>query len=114
MAPPRIYADFQNIDEANRLRLTCAGTLHDLAHHGLHLHDGLVLTFYSDDADDHGQPDELRVEGVVHYDPAGQCWVATINWTAIRHASEEGAKGVKPRVTAPVAKEGEGTPRSRR
>jgi hypothetical protein len=54
------------------------------------------------------------VEGVVHYDPAGQCWVATINWAAIRHASEERAKVVKPRVTAPVAKEGEGTPRSRR
>jgi hypothetical protein len=54
------------------------------------------------------------VEGVVHYDPAGQCWVATIDWAAIRHASEEGVKGVKPRVTARVAKEGEGTTRSRR
>ena len=114
MAPPRVYADFQNINEANRLRLTCAGTLQDLAHHGLQLHDGLVLTFYSDDADDHGQPDELRVEGVVHYDPAGQCWVATIDWAAIRHASEEGAKGIKPRVAAPVAKEGEATTRGRR
>ena len=85
--------------------------MQDLAHHGLQLHDGLVLTFYSDDADDHGQPDELRVEGVVHYDPAGQCWVATINWVAIRHASEEETKGVKPLVAAPVAKEGEGTTR---
>ena len=114
MVPPRVYADFQNIDDAHRLRLTCAGTLQDLAHHGLQLHEGLVLTFYSDDADDHGQPDELRTEGVVHYDPAGQCWVATIDWTAIRHASEEGAKGVKPLVVAPVAKEGEGTTRGRR
>jgi hypothetical protein len=114
MAPPKVYADFQNIDEANRLRLTCAGTLQDLAHHGLQLHDGLVLTFYSDDTDDQGQPDELRVEGVVHYDPAEQCWVATINWAAIHHASEEGTKGVKPRVAAPVDKEGEGVPRGHR
>jgi len=114
MAPPRVYADFQNLDAANRLRLTCAGTLQDLAHHGLQLHDGLVLTFYSDDADDHGQPDELRVGGVVHYDPAEHCWVATIDWAAIRHASEEGVKGVKPRVAAPVAKEGEGTTRGHR
>ena len=113
MAPPRVYADFQNLDAANRLRLTCAGTLHDLAQHGLQLHEGLVLTFYSDDADDQGQPDELRVAGVVHYDPAGHCWVATIDWTAIRHASEEGAKDVKPLVAAPVAKEGEGTTRGR-
>jgi hypothetical protein len=109
MAPPRVYADFQNLDDANRLRLTCAGTLQDLAKHGLQLHEGLVLTLYSDDADDHGRPDELRVEGVVHYDPDGQCWVATINWAAIRHASEEGAKGVKPPVVAPVPKEGEVT-----
>jgi len=109
MAPPRVYVDFQNIDEANRLRLTCAGTLQDLAHHNIQLHDGLVLTFYSDDADDHGQPDELRVEGVVHYDLDGHCWVAAINWAAIRHASEERAKGVKPLVVAPMPKEGEET-----
>ena len=102
----KVYADFQNIDDAHRLRLTCAGTLKDLAHHAIQLHEGLVLTFYSDDADDHGQPDELRVEGVVHYDADGQCWVATINWAAIRHASEVGAKGVKPLVIAPVPKEG--------
>ena len=110
MVPSKIYADFQNIDEANRLRLTCAGTLQDLAQQGIPLHDGLVLTFYSDDTDEHGQPDELRVEGVVHYDPDGQCWVATINWAAIRHASEEGVTGVKPLVVAPVPKEGEATP----
>jgi hypothetical protein len=41
MAPPRVYADFQNIDDANRLRLTCAGTWQDLAHHGIQLHEGL-------------------------------------------------------------------------
>ena len=113
MAPLRVYADFQNIDDANRLRLTCAGTLQDLAHHGIPLHEGLVLTFYSDDTDEHGQPDELRVEGVVQYDPDGQCWVATINWAAIRHASEEGGTGVKPLVVAPVPKAGEATPRGR-
>ena len=38
-------------------------------------------------ADEQGQPDELRVEGVVHYDPDGHCWVATIDWAAIHHAS---------------------------
>ena len=113
MSLPRVYADFQNIDDANRLRLTCAGTLQDLAHHGIALHEGLILTFYSDDADEHGQPDELRVEGVVHYDPDGQCWVATINWAAIRHASEEGDPGVKPLGVAPVPKAGEATPRGR-
>lgn len=113
MAHPRVYADFQNIDDANRLRLTCAGTLQDLAQHGIQLHDGLVLTFYSDDADEQGQPDELRVEGVAHYDTEEQCWVATINWAAIRHASAEGTNGVKPLVVASLPQEGEGTTRGR-
>ncbi len=106
MAPPRIYADFQNLDDTNRLRLTCAGTHQDLARHGIQLHEGLGLTFYSDDADDHGQPDELRVEGVVHYDADGHCWVATIDWAAIRHASEESAGNVKPRDLVPMPEEG--------
>jgi hypothetical protein len=52
MTLPSVYADFQNIDDANRLRLTCAGTLQDLAQHGIQLYEGSVLTFYSDDADD--------------------------------------------------------------
>jgi hypothetical protein len=80
MSTPRVYADFQNLDDANRLRLTCAGTLRDLQRQGIQLQEGLVLTFYSDDADDQGQPDELRVAGVVHYDADGQCWVATVDW----------------------------------
>ena len=106
MALPKVYADFQNLDGANRLRLTCAGTLQDLARHGIQLHESLVLTFYSDDADDQGQPDELRVEGVVHYDTEGQCWVATIDWAAVHHASEEGVAGARPRVVTLLPREG--------
>ncbi len=89
MTLPRIYADFQNLDDSNRLRLTCAGTVQDLQRHGLELQEGQVLTFYTDDADDQGQPDELRVEGIVHYDTAEQCWVAAVDWAGIHHASEE-------------------------
>ncbi len=100
MTPARVYADFQDIDDANRLRLTCVGTLTDLARQELQLHEGLVLTFYGDDADDQGHPDELRVEGSLHYDPEGQCWVASIDWAAIRHASEEETPSVTSRERA--------------
>ena len=89
MDTPTIYADFQNLDDANRLRLTCAGTLRDLEHHGIRLEEGLVLTLYTDDADDRGQPDELRAEGTAHYDEVKRCWVAVIDWGALRHASNE-------------------------
>ena len=44
MALPKVYADFQNLDDENRLRLTCAGTTEDLRRQGISLRDGLVLT----------------------------------------------------------------------
>ena len=89
MDTPRIYADFLNLDDDNRLKLTCVGTAQDLERHGLRLREGLVLTFSSDDADDEGRPDELRVEGIVQYNPDENCWVAAIDWSALRHASDE-------------------------
>ncbi len=90
--PRRVYADFQNADDANRLRLTCAGTAHDLERLGLRLTEGLALTLYSDDEDDAGRPDELLAEGVVHFDIKQECWVAVIDWSALRHASEDYAR----------------------
>lgn len=85
---PRIYADFQKVDAQGRLVLSCIGTVQDLARHGIELKSGLVLTFYSDDADDEGNPDDLIVEGVIEFDGALNQWVARIDWKAIKHASE--------------------------
>ena len=92
MNAPRVYADFQNLDDANRLRLTCVGTQRDLERQGIRLREGLVLTFYTDDADDQGRPDELQAEGVVHYDEGERSWVAAIDWGALRHASDEASQ----------------------
>jgi len=86
---PRIYADFQNLDEANRLRLTCQGTAADLSRHGIELRDGKRLTFYMDDVGDDGRRDDLLVDGVVQYDAVQNCWVAAVDWTAVRHDSDE-------------------------
>jgi hypothetical protein len=91
MAPPKVYADFQNLDDENRLRLTCAGTLRDLERQGIRLHEGLVLTLYSDDANDEGNPDELRAEGRAQFNHREGCWVAVVDWSALRHASAEAA-----------------------
>jgi hypothetical protein len=86
--PVRIYVDFQKVDDEGRLILTCAGTLRDLSRHGVELRDGLTLTFYSDDADDEGRPDDLIVEGSVQYDEQARHWTAVIDWQAIKHASD--------------------------
>jgi hypothetical protein len=96
MAYPRVYADFQNLDDANRLRLTCAGTKQDLQRLGITLREGLMLTLYADDADDAGQTDELLADGVVQYDEGAKCWVAAIDWSALYHASDRAA----PKTTA--------------
>jgi hypothetical protein len=96
MSHPRIYADFQNLDDENRLRLTAAGTRLDLERQGIELREGLLLTLYTDDADDHGQPDELMADGVVHFNNEENCWVAAIDWHALRHASDATKR---PRMT---------------
>ena len=64
MAQPKVYADFQNADSQGRVRLNCVGTINDLSAQHVELQDGLLLTLYSDDADDNGQSDELLVDGV--------------------------------------------------
>jgi hypothetical protein len=89
MLKPRIYADFQNADAQGRIRLNCIGTIEDLARRQIALHEGLVLTLYSDDADDEGRPDELLVEGVVSFSEEENCWVAAIPWATLHHASDE-------------------------
>jgi hypothetical protein len=89
MTGTAIYADFQNLDDENRLRLTCAGTSADLERLGVQLREGLRLTFYTDDADDEGRPDPLLIDGTVHYDERERCWVAAVDWGRLRHASQE-------------------------
>lgn len=84
----RIYVDFQKADDEGRLILTCAGTIKDLASHNIELKEGLQLKLYSDDADDDGNPDDLVVDGTVHYDKFSEHWTAVIDWNSIKHISD--------------------------
>jgi hypothetical protein len=109
MPEPKVYADFHNLDDFNRLRLTCAGTIADLDRQRVDLRGGLALTFYMDDADDQGEADELSAEGIVHYDETKCSWVASVDWSAIRHDSAEGkskAPAPCPSVPAPTGENG--------
>jgi hypothetical protein len=94
MSPSRIYADFNNLDDLNRLKLTCAGTREDLERHGIEMREGLILTFYMDDADDQGRPDELCVEGVVHFDADHLSWIADVDWSKVRHESAQTTQAI--------------------
>lgn len=85
-----------NAHDENRLRLTCAGTRRYLEQQGIELREGMALTLYTDDANDEGRPDEMLAEGVVHYHEAEKCWVAAIDWNALRHASDGAAARGSP------------------
>jgi hypothetical protein len=87
MTLPRVYADFNKMDDEGRLRLTCLGTQQDLDALGIELSEGLHLCFYTDDAQADGSSDALLVEGVVERDRS-QGWVARIDRAAIRHDSD--------------------------
>jgi hypothetical protein len=89
MSDPRIYADFNNLGDVNRLRLTCNGTFADLKRLGIQLQEGMALTFYMDDGDDDGQRDDILVDGVVRFHQGEQCWTAEVNWNSVRHVSDE-------------------------
>ena len=92
MNESHVYADFHNADAKGRLRLNCVGTKEDLTRQQIQLREGLVLTLYSDDADEHGQPAELQVAGVVEYSQDESCWVAVIDWAAIQHVQTQRAE----------------------
>ena len=89
MANPKIYADFHNADSLGRVRLNCAGTAEDLSQQQVELREGLVLTLYADDLDERGHADELLVDGAVLFSEEEHCWVASIDWMAVHHASDE-------------------------
>jgi hypothetical protein len=84
----RIYADFQNLDDQNRIRLNTVGTREDLGRAGLELSEGLRISLYTDDADDDGHPDDLLAEGTVEFNAEEECWVAAVDWKRLAHASE--------------------------
>jgi hypothetical protein len=79
MSNPRVFADFHNADAQDRLRLSCIGTLEDLANQKIELKDGQSLTLYSED---------LEVDGVVQYSEDENLWVAIIDWERIRQVEE--------------------------
>src|SRR3974390_2322157 len=78
---PLVYADFNKLDDVNSLVLTCVGSQEDLSG----LCAGTEVTFYTDDADDLGNPNNLLVEGVLEYDESGDYWVGRVNWDTLRH-----------------------------
>ncbi|HWE95431.1 MAG TPA: hypothetical protein VG269_15795 [Tepidisphaeraceae bacterium] len=86
---PRVYWDFQSADREGRARLNCDGTRQDLGRQQIQLKQGMALLLYCEDTDSDGNPNELRVHGVVEYSSVERMWVAHFNPAAIRHTSKK-------------------------
>lgn len=76
MTIPTICADFMNADPDGRVRLTCVGTIKDLARLGVRLENGLRIVVSDND--------ELEADAEVVYSTDEHIWVAKIDWDAIR------------------------------
>jgi len=88
MDPPRIYADFQKLDDERRTILVCRGTAQDLEEQRVTLVEGMRVMLYSDDADDAGRPDDLEVDATIEFDRVDSVWVARFDPNGFRHASD--------------------------
>ncbi len=66
--------------------------IEDLARSGMTLSEGMNVGFWTDDANDQGEDDNLLFEGTVHFDAQRQQWYALIDWTSFRHEPDERAK----------------------
>jgi hypothetical protein len=95
MKLPEIYADFNNLDDDGRIRLTTVGSITDIARLGIQLRDGLELVLATDDADDAGNRDDVLADAVIRYNEVDKCWVAQVNWDEVKNRSQREAEAAR-------------------
>jgi hypothetical protein len=64
------------------------GTTQDVMLNDVRLKEGARMSFYCEDADDQGTPDDLLFEGIVHFDSEKNQWYAIIDESSYRHESD--------------------------
>jgi len=65
------------------------GTFKDLEREKITPVEGMTLYFWTDDADEAGNPDNLTFEGIIHFDQTLGRWYAVIDENSYRHESDE-------------------------
>jgi len=92
MSHPKVRADFNGLF-GNILCLSHEDTCLDENGSVFHLHAGLTLTAYDEDADGNGNRDDLIAHGVVEPAPAwlqshGSKWILKIDDNGVSHESD--------------------------
>lgn len=73
---PRLYVDFNEMLEPGLYLLSRDDAKADSSGALVHLREGDLVWVYSDDGDDHGQPDALLAHGRVERNRALDSWAA--------------------------------------
>jgi hypothetical protein len=94
MDESRIYVDFNEMPTANEVLLSKSDTEVDSSGKTIHFVEGMQVSVYMDDQDEHGSPDNLIAEGIARRNhhggwTAAARWLVVISERGIRHESEE-------------------------
>jgi hypothetical protein len=73
----RIYADFNDCDEHDRVMLNCVGSLRDIEQHKNILADGMTVVLY--------MTDEFEVSGTLCFHETWEIWMGIPDWKTIRY-----------------------------
>ena len=93
MTRPVLYVDFNEMVDANTVLLCADDFKKDVSGAPVELHEGLLVSIYTDDEDEHGAVDNLIAQGVVvrHSCPdfyPHVKWCCRIDGNGIRHQSD--------------------------
>jgi len=93
----RLRADFNGVF-GEILCLSHEDTCHDETGERIRLEACMIVTAFDEDADEHGQRDDLVASGVVEVAPdwlqcRGSKWVLRIDENGVRHESELRSRG---------------------
>jgi len=94
MDESRIYVDFNEMPTANEVLLSKSDTKVDSSGKTVRFVEGMPVSVYMDDHDEHGSPDNLIAKGIARRNHHGG-WTAAARWLlvisecGIRHESEE-------------------------
>jgi len=85
----KLWVDFNASTVNGGVRLTCKGTIDDLARQKIELQEGLRLLLWNEDFYENDlSSDTLIVEAVAHFNDNHKIWEAIFNMEDIEHKSD--------------------------
>lgn len=93
----QLYADFNGLFSAEGGFILCLShheTCRDRDGNEVSVHEGMIVTAFDEDLDDHGNRDDILASGIVEEAPDwlakhGSRWVLRLDQRGVRHESDD-------------------------